>query len=85
MGPIASIIVGMLITAAGVLMTIKSEWFLQNFGAVAWAEEKLGSSRFFYKLFGALIAFIGIMVMTGLWRGILLGTVGQLFAPPKNR
>jgi hypothetical protein len=78
MSLILNIVLGLAITAAGAGITLKSEWFYENFGAIAWAEEKLGSSRLFYKLLGILVAFIGIMVATGLWRGFLMGTLGTL-------
>ena len=62
------IILGILITAVGAYMVIKTEWFLETFGRISWFEEKLGSdggSRLGYKLMGVLILFIGIILMTG--------------------
>jgi len=49
-------------------MVVKTEWLINNFGRIAWFEEKLGAdggSRLGYKLIGLLAAFIGIIVMTG--------------------
>lgn len=66
----------------GGLLVVKSEWFLQNFGTVAWAEEHLGfngGSRLFYKLTGIVIIFFGFMVVTNLMGAFLMGTVGKLF------
>ena len=50
------------------MMVIKTEWLVQNFGRIAWFEEKLGTeggSRLGYKLVGLLFIFIGIIVLTG--------------------
>jgi hypothetical protein len=66
----------------GVVFVIKTEWFMQNFGRIPWAEEKLGDSRLFYKLLGILISLIGIMLATNMLGGFLLATVGKLFVPP---
>jgi hypothetical protein len=62
------IILGLLVTAAGVSLVIQTEWFLNNFGRISWFEEKLGSdggSRLGYKLVGMLTIFIGIVILTG--------------------
>jgi len=63
-----SIVIGILILAAGSFMVIKTEWFLQNFGRIGWFEAKLGAeggSRLGYKLVGLIFIIIGIIVMTG--------------------
>jgi len=62
------IILGIVIMAPGLFLVIKTEWFVNNFGRLAWFEEKLGSeggTRLGYKLFGLLFLFIGIIVLTG--------------------
>jgi len=66
----------------GVLAVVKTEWIIQNFGTNAWAEAKFGfsgGSRIFYKLIGLGIIFIGFIIMTGMWEGFLIGTVGKIF------
>lgn len=76
-----TIFVGILITAAGAILIIKTEWFLNNFGRIAWFEEKLGSdggSRLGYKLIGILFLFIGIIVMTGSGNDFMLWLLGPL-------
>ena len=63
-----SIFIGSLIIAAGAILVIKSEWFLQNFGRIAWFEAKLGAeggSRLGYKLIGIILLLVGIIVFTG--------------------
>ena len=66
----------------GVLMTIKADWFLQNFGKSSWAEEHLGGdgTRTMYKILGVLVFFGSIMAMTGTLGNILMGIFGSLFA-----
>ena len=76
------IIIGLLIVVVGVLMIIKTEWIVQNFGTNAWAEAKLGTSggsRIFYKFLGLIAIFIGFIVMTNMWESFLFATVGKLF------
>lgn len=88
MGVILRVIGGLFIIFIGCLFVIKTEWFLQNFGQIAWAEQNLGmdgGSRLFYKLLGIIIALVGIMMATGLLGPALIGTVGKLFVPPAAR
>ena len=62
------IFVGILVTAGGSFMVIKTEWFLNNFGRITWFENKLGTeggSRLGYKLVGVAAIFVGIIMMTG--------------------
>jgi len=62
------IVIGIIATAAGAILVIKTEWFINNFGRLAWFEEKMGSdggSRLGYKLIGTICLFVGIILMTG--------------------
>lgn len=62
------IFTGLLILGGGVFMIVKTEWFLNNFGRIAWFEDKLGTeggSRLGYKLIGIIAIIIGMIVMTG--------------------
>ncbi len=69
---IVRIIVGFLIAGIGFLFVWQSEWLLQNFGRVDWAEMKLsGGTRLFYKLLGIIIILIGFSVVTNLYSEIL--------------
>lgn len=73
-------ILGAMITAVGVLIVLKTEWLLNNFGRIGWFEEKLGSeggSRLGYKLVGCLTIFIGILIFTNMIGGFL----GWLLSP----
>ena len=73
---------GILATAAGITLVIKSTWFYENFGSIAWAEEHLGSSggsRLMYKLIGLIMIFIGFLLITGQFGGFLGATLGKIF------
>lgn len=62
------IVLGIIILAIGVILVIKTEWFLENFGRISWFEKVLGTeggSRLGYKLLGVLAIFIGIILATG--------------------
>ena len=75
------IITGLLLISGGSLMVIKTEWLVQNFGRLAWFEEKLGSeggSRLGYKLIGLVIVFIGIIVLTGNQNSFMAWLLGPL-------
>lgn len=61
-------LVGIILIAIAALMIIKTEWLLEFFGRVAWAEEKLGSeggTRIFYKLLGMALIILAFMIMSG--------------------
>jgi hypothetical protein len=88
MGAIMKFFGGMFIIAIGLTLVIKTEWYLQNFGRVDWAEQHLGfegGSRLFYKLLGTFVCFIGILVAFDLFGGFFRSTVGQLILPPNAR
>lgn len=75
------IIWGILITAVGVFLVAKTEWFVNNFGRIAWFEAKLGSeggTRLGYKLVGILLVIIGVIVLTGSGSGFMRWLLGPL-------
>ncbi len=62
------IILGIFIAFGGVMMILKTEWLLANFGRMTWFEDKFGAeggSRLGYKLIGLAALLIGIIMMTG--------------------
>lgn len=74
--------VGLSAIAAGIFLVIKTEWFVESFGASAWAEEHLGTSggtRLLYKLIGLAMITISLLGLTGLLGAIILGVFGRLF------
>lgn len=78
---VTRIIVFIIGTAAGVALIWKTEWFVQNFGKSAWAEDKLGlagGSRTLYKLIGLIVIFFCWIYAFGMLEGCLSGTLGQV-------
>lgn len=73
------ILLGSGITGLGVLFVLRTDWILDFFGTVDWAERNIGGSRIFYKLLGSFVAIIGFFVMTGLWTRMLEATATSLF------
>ncbi len=75
-------ILGPLGILIGVILVLKAEWFLKNFGRMEWAEKYLsteGGTRLAYKLLGILIIIICFMIMTGFFQVLLLKILGPLF------
>lgn len=76
------ILVGFLFAALGFVLVWKTEWFQNNFGSIAWAEEKFGSSggsRLFYKLIGILFIIVGFLAITNLHEQAFVSLFGGLF------
>lgn len=76
------IFLGILAIAIGFMIVWKTEWLLNFFGRVNWAEKHLGyegGTRLFYKLIGILVIFIGIFAATNLLGGIVLAIFKPLF------
>ena len=62
---VGSFIFGIIIAAIGFLLIWKTEWLLNNFGRINFAEQHLGTSggsRLMYKIIGAIIIFVGFMI-----------------------
>ncbi len=77
---------GIFLAVVGPLMTVQAEWFYQNFGAIPWAEEHLGTSggtRLFYKLLGLVFFFFGLMMVFGLFDNLVLWVFSPLL--PRQR
>ncbi len=75
-------LIGILMVAVGVFLILKTEWFIQNFGTNAWAEEHLGyngGTRLMYKLIGIAFIFFGFLAVTNMINGFLAGTIGKIF------
>jgi hypothetical protein len=69
-----SIIIGAVVMVSGVIMTLKSEWIYQNFGSISFMDKYFGTEgggRLGYKLLGILVAFIGMLMFTGMIGGFL--------------
>ncbi|MEK7614890.1 MAG: hypothetical protein AAB431_00725 [Patescibacteria group bacterium] len=74
------VILGIIVMAIGFWMVWKTETVFSWFGAVPFAEEKFGEggTRFFYKLLGVLIVFIGIFTATNIMSDILFSAAKVL-------
>ncbi len=63
-----NIVWGILIVAVGVIIVIKTEWLVQNFGRIAWFDKYLGTeggTRLGYKFIAIIIIFLGVLTLTG--------------------
>ncbi len=60
-----TILFGLVLIAAGFLVIWKTEWFVQNFGSIAWAEDHLGSggTHSFYKILGVVLILAAFIVV----------------------
>lgn len=66
---------GFIFILVGFVLVWKSEWFLNQFGRIPWAEEHLGSdggTRLFYKLLGVVVILLSFFYMGGFIEGFLL-------------
>ncbi len=71
---------GFLVIGIGVLLIMKTEWLVENFGRIDWAEQHLGmegGTRIFYKLFGAVIIIMSFLMMMGIFNAPLNNTFGK--------
>lgn len=76
------IIWGFIGIAIGYTFVVKTEWYLNFAGRVAWAEEHLGlegGTRLFYKLLGIVIIFVSFTYLTGLDDTLFGGLVRAVF------
>jgi len=66
-------IFGVFLFIAGIILIIFTEWFLNNFGRINWAEQKLGGgTRSFLKILGLILIFVGLLMIFDLFGGIVL-------------
>lgn len=79
--------IGLIFIAVGFVMVWRTSWFLDIFGRVPWAEDRLtssfgagmGGSWMWYKLLGILTIVGAILYMTGILQGILVSILGPFF------
>lgn len=78
---IINLLLGLAMIAIGLATSIKSEWFLNNFGRMEFFEAKMGTyggSRLGYKLIGLAFIFIGVLTATGLIGSFITWVLGPL-------
>ncbi|MFA7662557.1 MAG: hypothetical protein WCX88_01415 [Patescibacteria group bacterium] len=73
------ILLGLVIMGVGLLISLKSNAFLNFFGPIGWAEKFFshGSSTG-YKFLGIIVFFIGLFVATNLMNSILMSIFGGM-------
>ncbi len=70
---------GIIIVGIGFLIVWKSDWIMENFGRIPWAEAKLGTeggTRLLYKLIGIAIIIGSFLYMSGALQGIMRAIFG---------
>jgi hypothetical protein len=72
------IIIGGLCTALGFVMVAKTEWWLNNFGRIEWAERKGVGTRNAYRLLGLLFIFLSFVYITGMWNDFMSAVVSPV-------
>lgn len=76
-----NLIIGSIIIFIGYLLVAKSEWMLNNFGRIAFFEDKLGTeggSRLGYKIIGLICIFLGFLIFTGMISGFMTWLLSPL-------
>ncbi len=76
---VGKFIFGIIIAAVGFLLVWKSEWLINNFGRINFAEQHLGTSggsRLMYKIIGIIIIFVGFMIAFDLSDNVLAWFAG---------
>lgn len=79
--------IGLIMTLVGGFVVMKSEKVLEFFGRSEFFEDKLGTaggSRLGYKLLGLIVAFLGILTMTGLIQGFIEFVLSPLLRYSQN-
>jgi len=72
-------LIGIILIGIGFVIVWKADWIMNNFGRIAWAEEKLGmegGTRLFWKLIGILVMIGSFMYMSGALQAILRAIFG---------
>ena len=72
-------VIGIILISVGFIVVWKSDWIMNNFGRIPWAEAKLGmdgGTRLFWKLIGIIIILGSFLYMTGALGGIIRGIFG---------
>jgi len=80
MGLFLRILGGLIVTAIGFGMVVKTDVPLEIIGPVDWAETQFGpgGSRLFWKLAGTAVCLVGLVIVTGLGPALFMGTLGRL-------
>jgi hypothetical protein len=84
MSPFFRIPLGIIVMVVGYFIVARSEKVFEWFGENAFAEKYIGfgATRFFYKLIGVLVVFIGIFIATNV-ASDLLGSLARVLTHSK--
>lgn len=79
------ILIGLVLVAIGFVLVWKTRRFIETFGSIAWADEKLGGggTSLMYKFIGIVMILIGFLFATNLWNSFLEATLGSIFPKPE--
>ena len=75
------ILIGLLVAGFGTLIVLKTEWVVQNFGYMAWAERNLGifgGTRSVVKFMAVLAILFGFLYMTNQLNGFMDSIFGWI-------
>ncbi len=75
-------LIGIIVIAVGTLLVLKTEWLVNNFGRVEWADQHLGTeggTRILYKLIGIVLILGAFLAMAGVFNALLTNTFGGAF------
>lgn len=75
------IIIGLAVSALGILAVIYTEWLINNIGYNEWAESGFsiyGGSRGLYKLIGVILIFGGLLYTFDMYEGFFK-FIGKVF------
>ncbi len=73
-------LIGLIVIAIGFLLIWKTDWIVNNFGKIDWAEMRLsaeGGTRILWKLIGIVVIILAMMYMFGFIEGV----IGAIFSP----
>jgi hypothetical protein len=82
-----NILIGIILAAVGILMSLKAEAMLNMFGRVNFFEKYLGTeggTRLGYKLLGVVIFLIGVMLATNVFGDFMMWFLSPLLNAERN-
>lgn len=76
-----NIVIGLALVAIGFVFVWKTRKFIEFFGPIDYADQKLGGggTNITYKFIGLVLILIGFLWATNLWNAFLEATLGGIF------
>jgi hypothetical protein len=83
---ITRILIGLALVAVGFILVWKTRRFIETFGSIPWADQKLGGggTSLMYKFIGIVIILLGFLWATNLWNAFLEATLGTFLPQPER-